>query len=123
MPDSNSPGGFGALFQQAQQIARDMEQKRKEIEEGLSRLTVEASSGGGMVRVVAGADGTIREVKIDPAAVDPRDVKMLEDLLLAAINEGLRRAAERAEEERGKLLTSLPLPPGLDLSGLLGKLR
>lgn len=115
------PGGIGALFEQAQQMARRLQEKRNQIERELAGETVEASAGGGMVSVTASADGRVRQVRIDKSVVDPEDVEMLQDLVQAATNEALRRAAEVAEKKRSSAMGGLPLPPGLDLSSLFGK--
>ena len=120
MPDeSGIPGGLGNLFQQAQQMARQLQEKQKKVEEELANKTVEAASGGGMVSVTASVSGKVRKVRIDPAVVDPSDITMLEDLVQAAVNAALRKAEETASEERGKLMGGLGLPPGFNLGDIL----
>src|SRR5256885_16686631 len=81
-----------ALFQQAQQIQEQM----REAQERLGQKTVTGSAGGGMVVVTANGKGEIQKVQIDKQAVDPRDVPMLEDLVLAAGNSALKAAREAA---------------------------
>ena len=83
------------LFQQAQQIQEQM----KQAQERLGQKTVTGSSGGGMVVVTANGKGEIQKVQIDKQAVDPRDVPMLEDLVLAAVNSALKSAQEAAAAE------------------------
>jgi len=83
------------LFQQAQQIQEQM----KQAQERLGQKTVTGSSGGGMVVVTANGKGEIQKVQIDKQAVDPRDVPMLEDLVLAAVNSALKAAQEAAAAE------------------------
>src|SRR5438445_4992623 len=87
-----------ALFQQAQQIQEQM----REAQERLAQKTVTGSAGGGMVVVTANGKGEIQTVRIDKQAVDPRDVPMLEDLVLAAVNSALR-AAQEAQAAEGPL--------------------
>jgi DNA-binding YbaB/EbfC family protein len=84
-----------ALFQQAQQIQEQMRQ----AQERLAQKTVTGSAGGGMVVVTANGKGEIQTVRIDKQAVDPRDVPMLEDLILAAVNSALKAAQEAAAAE------------------------
>ena len=73
-------------------------------------VVVEASAGGGMVTVDADGKGTITRVKIDPSVADPKDLEMLEDLVLVAVNEAQKKAAELAKEEMSKLTGGLNLP-------------
>jgi DNA-binding YbaB/EbfC family protein len=98
------------ILQQAQQVQSRMEQ----LQEDLARMTVTGSSGGGMVSVEADGKGNVRKVKLDPAAVNPADVEMLEDLIVVAIAEAQKKAAELAKEtaqaEMGKLTGGLNLP-------------
>src|SRR2546423_8626864 len=86
---------LNALLQQAQQIQEQM----KEAQERLGQKIVTGSSGGGMVLVTANGKGEIQKIQIDKQAVDPRDVAMLEDLVLAAVNSALRAAQEAAAAE------------------------
>jgi len=103
--------GMNDLVRQAQ----IMQKKIAKAQEELKTKTVEASSGGGMVTVVATGGQEIQSVKIDPAAVDASDVAMLEDLVLAATNEALKMAREMVEVEMGELTGGINLPgmPGL----------
>lgn len=99
-------GGMGNLFKQAQEIQARLAQ----VQEELARRTVEASSGGGMVRVTVNGQFACTSVKIDPAVINSQEKDMLEDLILAAFNEGVRRAREMASEEMGKVTGGLKIP-------------
>ncbi|MGN6254275.1 MAG: YbaB/EbfC family nucleoid-associated protein [Solirubrobacterales bacterium] len=106
------PGGFdiNALMKQAQQMQAEM----LEAQEKLKDEVVEASAGGGMVKVKMGGDLTLREIVIDPEAIDPEEAEMLQEMVQAAINEGLRAAQELASSKMGGI--------GGDLGGGLGGL-
>ncbi len=105
------PGGFdvNALMKQAQQ----MQQQMLEAQEKLKDETVEASAGGGMVKVTMGGDLTLREIVIDPEAVDPEDVELLQEMVQAAVNEGLRAAQELASSKMGGITGGLGGPGGI----------
>lgn len=94
------------ILQQAQQ----MQGRLQQIQEELSNRTVSASSGGGMVTVTADGKGQVRKIEIDPAVVNPADVEMLEDLVLVAVSEAQKKAAELAQDEMRKLTGGLQLP-------------
>lgn len=98
-----------------QQVGQMQEQMQKAQEE-LASETVEATAGGGMVKVVANGAGEIKEIKIDPKAIDPNDPELLEDMVLAAVNEAVRSAHGLMESKLGGL-TGGPLG-GLGLPGL-----
>ena len=88
---------MNALMKQAQQMQSQM----LEAQEKLKDETVEASAGGGMVKVTMGGDLTLREIVIDPEAIDPEDPELLQDMVLAAVNEGIRAAQELAASKLG----------------------
>ena len=94
------------LMRQAQQMQTQMAQ----AQEQLAHETVEASAGGGLVTVKATGTGEITEIKIDPKAIDPDDPEMLEDVVLAAVNEALRSAQNLAQSKLGGLAGGLGLP-------------
>lgn len=100
-----------------QQVGQMQEQMQKAQEE-LASETVEATAGGGMVKVVANGAGEIKEIKIDPKAIDPNDPELLEDMVLAAVNEAVRSAHGLMESKLGGL-TGGALG-GLGLPGLGG---
>ncbi len=93
---------------------QEMQQKMEQAQAELAAETVEASAGGGTVTVVVGGDLEVREVRIDPQAVDPEDVEMLQDLVVAATNEAIRAAQDLAQKKLGGVTG------GLDLGGLPG---
>jgi len=108
------PGGFdvNALMKQAQQMQNQM----LEAQEKLKDETVEASAGGGMVKVVVGGDMTLREISIDPEAIDPEEAEMLEEMVKAAVDAGLRAAQEMASSKMGGITGDM----GGGLGGMLG---
>jgi DNA-binding YbaB/EbfC family protein len=99
---------MNALLKQAQEMQEQMQQ----MQEDAAKETAEASAGGGMVTVVASASGEIRELRIDPKAIDPEDPEMLADLVVAASNEALRAARAKVEAKMKSMLPD-------DLGGLL----
>ncbi len=98
-------------FQQLFQLGQQVQARLTQLQTELGNRTVTCSSGGGMVTVTVDGRGRIREVKIDRTVVDPEDVEMLEDLLLAALNEAQQRAQSVYEEEMKKLAGGLPPLP------------
>jgi DNA-binding YbaB/EbfC family protein len=91
------------------QAAR-MQQQMEQIQSDLAKRTVEATSGGGAVKVVAKCDGTIGSVKIDPQALNPADAQILEDMILTAANQALTQAKEISTAEMGKVTAGFNLP-------------
>ncbi len=114
MARGGGPGGFdvNALMKQAQQMQEQMLQAQEKLKDE----TVEASAGGGMVKVTVGGDMTLRRIAIDPEAVDPEDVEMLQEMVQAAVNEGLRSAQDLAGSKMGDVTGGL----GGGLGGMLG---
>ncbi|HOA54603.1 MAG: YbaB/EbfC family nucleoid-associated protein [Acetivibrionales bacterium] len=98
-------GNMNNLMKQAQKMQRDMEKLQDELQE----KEVEATAGGGAVKVIATGKKEIKEITIDPDVVDPDDVEMLQDLVLAAVNEALRKAEEMVSTEMSKLTGGLGL--------------
>ena len=94
------------MMKQVQQ----MQAKMAKLQEELANKTVEATAGGGVVKVVANGQQEIVDINIDPTAVDPEDVEMLEDLILAAVNEALRKIQEMSTNEMSKLTGGLNIP-------------
>ena len=101
---------MGDLFKQAQ----GMQKRMQKIQEDLKEMVVEGDAGGGMVRAHVNGRREVLSVKIDPEVLDPDDPEMLEDMIVAAVNQGLKKAADMAQKEMGKVAG------GLDLGGLLG---
>ena len=102
---------MGNLMKQAQQFQNRMAKLQQELE----KKTIEATSGGGMVTVVVNGQQELLSIKIDPEVVDPEDIDMLQDLVLAAVNDGLSRAKKMVNDEMAKLTGGLNLPniPGM----------
>lgn len=90
--------------------AKKMQEELARIQEELETKTVQASSGGGMVTVTANGAGEVVSIKIEKEVVDPEDIDMLESLILAAVNEALRKAKEMIAEEMSKITGGFPLP-------------
>jgi hypothetical protein len=94
------------MMKQAQKMQAKMAKMQSELEE----KTVEASAGGGVVKVVVNGKQEVVDLKIDPDAVDPEDVEMLEDLVLAAVNQGMHEVQEMVNKEMGKVTGGMNLP-------------
>lgn len=103
MPNMNN------LMKQAQKMQRKMEQTQKELEE----KEVTATAGGGVVEVVISGKKELKSITIDPEVVDADDVETLEDLVMAAVNEGLRQAEELHNKEMAKVTGGMGLPGGM----------
>jgi hypothetical protein len=89
------------------------QQQMAAVQAELAERTVDATAGGGMVKVVVSGDGGLISLTIDPEVVDKDDVDMLQDLIVAAVNEGKRRASEMAAAEMQKAAGAMGLPPGM----------
>ncbi len=97
---------MGNMMKQAQQL----QAKMMKLQEELSEKTVETSSGGGMIRVIANGKQQVVSILIEKEVVDPEDVEMLQDLILAAVNDALSKAQEMVSSEMGKLTGGLKIP-------------
>ncbi|MEW6172922.1 MAG: YbaB/EbfC family nucleoid-associated protein [Bacillota bacterium] len=97
------------MMKQVQKLQTDM----AKLQEDLAGRTVEATAGGGMVRAVANGRQELVTLEIKPEAVDPEDVEMLQDMVLAAVNESLRQSRDMVAKEMGRLTGGLGIPPGL----------
>lgn len=97
---------LGDIMRQAQMFQAEMAR----IQEEAGSKTVEASSGGGMVNVMANGRGEILSVRIDPQVVGSGDIEMLQDLIMAAVNEALKKAQDMMKDEMGKLTGGLKMP-------------
>lgn len=116
MAKGGFPGGMGGMnmnqiLKQAQKMQADMEEKKEQ----LAQQTVEAIVGGGVVSVVANGANQIVEIKIAPDVVDPDDIEMLQDLVISAVNEALRKADEMVQTEMAKVTGALgaSMPGGM----------
>ena len=104
-------GGMGgAQFNQMMKQAQKMQQDMIKMQEELDTMTCEASTGGGMVTVTANAKKEIIGIKINPEAVDPDDVEMLEDLVLGAVKEALAKAEKISSEQMSKITGGINIP-------------
>jgi len=97
---------FGKLMKQAQK----MQEQMMRVQEELAAKTVEATAGGGMVTAVVNGKHELVSLKIEKEVVDPDDIEMLQDLVVAAINEGVRKAQEMAAEEMSKVTGGINIP-------------
>ena len=97
---------IGKLMKQAARMQQQMESVQAE----LAARTVEATSGGGAVKVVAKCDGTIASIKIDPQALNPADAQLLEDMIITASNQALAQARDISNSEMGKVTSGFSLP-------------
>jgi len=97
---------FGSMMKQAQK----MQTKMAEMQEQLKEETVDASAGGGVVRVVLTGDVRVKEVHIDPSVVDPDDVELLQDMVAAAVNEAIRAAQELSSSRMAEITGGMNIP-------------
>jgi DNA-binding YbaB/EbfC family protein len=97
---------FGDLMKQAQKMQRQM----TEAEDKLADTRFEASAGGGMVKAIVDGRGRVKEIKIDPKALEEKDISLLEDLMITAVGEAQRSAEEQMKEMMGKITGGMNLP-------------
>ena len=102
----NGMGNMQGIMKKVQKMQAEMQK----LQEELNTRTVDASVGGGVVTVVMNGEKEVQSVKIDPAAVDPEDVEMLEDLIVAAVNEAAHKVDDMMAQEMGKVTGGLKLP-------------
>ena len=103
---AQSIGGMGNLLKQAQ----EMQARIAKIQEQLALKTVEGSSGGGMVQVTVNGQFNLSGVRIDPTVINPQEKEMLEDLIVAAVNDGMRKARDMVSVEMSKITGGLKIP-------------
>jgi len=103
---------MGQQFKMLKQL-QQMQAKMAKIQEDLGNKTVTGTAGGGMVEVVANGHQKVLSVMLKPEVVDPADVEMLQDLVLAAVNDAMDKARELASKEMGAVTAGIGLPPGL----------
>ena len=108
-------GGMGNMGNMAGMMKRvqKMQNEMKKMQDELKRKTVDVTAGGGAVKIVMDGEKQVQSLTLDPAAVDPEDVEMLQDLLTAAFNESTRKVDDMMKTEMGKLASGLGLPPGI----------
>ena len=109
-------GDLGGLMKQAQKQMKDMQRRMREVEEDLRQRAVEGTAGGGMVKVVFNGLREPLDVKVDPVVYEEEGPEFLQEMILAAVRQGLKKSQELEEAERGKVAGKLGIP-GLD--GLL----
>ena len=102
---------IGNMMKQAQQLQKKM----AEAQDKLNEIEVEGSSGGGLVKVTATAKGNFKTISIDDSLIKNDEKEMLEDLIIAAINDAKQKGENAAQEEMKSLTGGLPLPPGIKL--------
>ena len=102
---------IGNMMKQAQQLQKKM----AEAQEKLNAIEVEGSSGGGMVKVLATAKGDIKRVSIDDSLIVKEDKEMMEDLIVAAINDAKKKGELASQEEMKSVTGGIPLPPGMKM--------
>jgi len=102
-------GNMSGMMKKMQKLQADMAKMQEEVK----KRTVDVSAGGGAVKIVINGEKQIQSLKIDPAAVDPADIEMLEDLIAAAVNESIKKVDDMMSQEMGKLTGGLGLPPGM----------
>ena len=113
-------GGLAGLGDMGKMMkaAQEMQGKMAQLQEDLETMTVEGSSGAGLVKATATAKGVLTGLSIDPSIFSAEDKEVVEDLILAAIKDVQTRAQERAQEEMAKLTEGLGLPPGMKFPGM-----
>ena len=100
----------GMNMQQIMKQAQKMQQQLAEAQENLEQVTVDASAGGGMVKVTVNGQMMLESIAIDPEAIDPDDVEVLQDMIIAAVNEGVRGVAEIANKQMGAITGGMNIP-------------
>ena len=102
-------GNMAGMMKKVQKLQADM----AKLQEELKKKTVDVSAGGGAVKIVMNGEKQVESLHLDPAAVDPEDVEMLQDLTLTAVNEAVKKIDDMMASEMGKLTGGLNLPPGM----------
>lgn len=102
-------GNMSGMMKKVQKLQNEM----KKMQEELKKKTIDVSAGGGAVKIVMNGEKQVQSLVIDPSAVDPEDVEMLQDLISAAVNEAIKKVDDMMASEMGKLTGGLGLPPGM----------
>ena len=105
-PGAGGGGNMNQLLAQAQKMQKDMEKAQEEV----AALTAEATAGGGAVKAVVNGGHELVSITIDPGVVDPQDVEMLQDLIVAAVNEAVRKVEEASSERLGRVTGGAGMP-------------
>lgn len=106
IPNSGGPGNMNQMLKQAQKMQEDMTALQADLEQ----REFTATSGGGMIEATVDGKHLIKNIKINPDAVDPDDIEMLEDLIIVAVNEAISNAIKTSEEEMGAITGGLNMP-------------
>lgn len=101
------------MMKQMQQMQKKMQESMASMQEQLNTIEVEGSAGGGKVTAQANGHQDILSIKIDPEVVDPEDVEMLEDLVLAAVRDAITKSKEESSKKMSSLTAGLPIPPNM----------
>jgi DNA-binding YbaB/EbfC family protein len=99
-------GNMANMMKKVQKLQADM----AKLQEELKTRTLESTAGGGAIKVVVNGEKQIQSIKIDPAAADPQDIEMLEDMIMAAVNEALKKVDDMMAQEMGKLTGGMKIP-------------
>ena len=102
-------------FSDMMKKAQEMQKKMQEMQESLSNLEVEGTSGGGMVKIIMNCKNEVKKIDVDPSIIKQDDKTMMEDLIVAALNDAKSKAEEKSQDEMKKLTGGLGLPPGMKM--------
>jgi len=102
-------------FNDMMKKAQEMQKKMQEMQDSLSNLEVEGTSGGGMVKVIMNCKNEVKKIDVDPSIIKQDDKTMMEDLIVAALNDAKSKAEEKSKDEMKKLTGGLGLPPGMKM--------
>ena len=102
-------------FNDMMKKAQEMQKKMQEMQNSLSNLEVEGTSGGGMVKVIMNCKNEVKKIDVDPSVIKQDDKIMMEDLIVAALNDAKSKAEEKSQDEMKKLTGGLGLPPGMKM--------
>ena len=102
-------------FNDMMKKAQEMQKKMQEMQNSLSNLEVEGTSGGGMVKIIMNCKNEVKKIDIDPSIIKQDEKAMMEDLIVAALNDAKSKAEEKSQDEMKKLTSGLGLPPGMKM--------
>ena len=102
-------------FNDMMKKAQEMQKKMQETQESLANLEVEGTAGGGMVKIIMNCKNEVKKIELDPSIIKEEEKQMMEDLIVAALNDAKNKAEEKSKEEMAKLTGDLGLPPGMKM--------
>ena len=102
-------------FNDMMKKAQEMQKKMQEMQESLASLEVEGTAGGGMVKIVMNCKNEVKKIELDPSIIKQEEKQMMEDLIVAALNDAKTKAEEKSKEEMAKFSGDLGLPPGMKM--------